>query len=103
MATLLRILSIVQRYRAHACVAAWSASRKEAGMIELVKRTFDVDVPVEAAWAHLARVEAWPSWAKHISSVRLTPPGALTSASEGQFRLKAEPARRSASRTSILR
>jgi Polyketide cyclase / dehydrase and lipid transport len=57
-------------------------------MIELVRRTFDVDVPVSDAWAHLVRVEAWTSWAKHITRVTLTPPGPLTETSEGQFRLK---------------
>ena len=57
-------------------------------MIELVARTFDVDGPIEEAWAHLARVESWPSWARHIKSVSLTPPGMLTDTSEGQVRLK---------------
>jgi Polyketide cyclase / dehydrase and lipid transport len=57
-------------------------------VIELVRRTFEVDVPLDTAWAHLARVESWPSWAKHITSVTLTPPGTLAGASEGQLRLK---------------
>lgn len=57
-------------------------------MIELVRRTFDVDATVPAAWTHLALVEAWPSWAKHITSVTLAPPGALTATSQGEFRLK---------------
>lgn len=57
-------------------------------MIELVRRTFDVEASIQQAWTHLARVEAWPSWAKHIKSVTLTPPGMLTETSEGQFRLK---------------
>jgi hypothetical protein len=57
-------------------------------MIELVRRTFEVDVPVSVAWAHLARVEMWPSWAKHIRSVTLTPPGTLTATSKGLLRLK---------------
>jgi Polyketide cyclase / dehydrase and lipid transport len=61
---------------------------RESILIELVRRTFDVDASVEGAWAHLARVESWPSWAKHIKRVTLTPPGMLTGASEGQFRLK---------------
>jgi len=57
-------------------------------MIEVVRRTFDVDVPVSDAWAYLARVEAWPSWAKHIKRATLTPPGALTETSKGEFHLK---------------
>ena len=46
-------------------------------MIELVRRTFEVDPPLDATWAHLARVESWPSWAKHIKSVTLTPPATV--------------------------
>ena len=57
-------------------------------MIELVRRTFEVDASLDETWAHLARVESWPSWAKHIKSVKLTPRGDLTAASEGQFRFK---------------
>src|ERR1700730_9326553 len=56
-------------------------SRGGAVMIELVRRTFEGDVSVSLAWAHLARVEMWPSWAKHIRSVTLTPPGTLTATS----------------------
>lgn len=56
--------------------------------LELVRRAFDVDGSIEEAWTNLARVETWPSWAKHIKSVTLTPPGTLTASSEGQFRLK---------------
>jgi hypothetical protein len=62
--------------------------REEAAVIELVRRTFEVDASIQQAWAHLARVESWPSWAKHIKSVTLNPAGMLTAASEGQFRLK---------------
>lgn len=57
-------------------------------MIELVRRTFEVDASVPDAWEHLARVEAWPSWAKHIKSVTLSPPGALSETTEGTLRLK---------------
>lgn len=54
-------------------------------MRTLVRREFTVEVPIEAAWEHLARVERWPSWAKHIRRAVLTPPGALTARSEGEF------------------
>jgi carbon monoxide dehydrogenase subunit G len=57
-------------------------------MRELVRREFTVDVPVEKAWEHLAAVESWPSWAKHITRVTLDPSGPLTEASAGTFRLK---------------
>ena len=53
------------------------------GMI--VQRDFDVRVPLETAYGHLARVEAWPTWAKHIRRAALTPPGALTERSQGEF------------------
>ena len=56
-------------------------------MIELLVREFEVDVPLERAWDYLARVENWPSWAKHIKRVTLQPPGLLTEASAGAFRL----------------
>jgi carbon monoxide dehydrogenase subunit G len=56
-------------------------------MIELVAREFTVDVPLDRAWDHLSRVEQWPSWARHIKRVTLEPPGMLTEASSGAFRL----------------
>jgi len=56
-------------------------------MIELVAREFTVDVSLDDAWDHLARVERWPSWAKHIKRVVLEPPGPLTDASSGAFRI----------------
>ena len=56
-------------------------------MIELLVREFEVDVPLERAWDYLARVENWPSWAKHIKRVTLEPPGPLTETSAGAFRL----------------
>jgi Polyketide cyclase / dehydrase and lipid transport len=56
-------------------------------VIELVARDFTVDVPLDRAWDHLARVERWTSWAKHINRVVLDPPGSLTEASAGTFRL----------------
>ena len=56
-------------------------------MREVVRREFVVDVPLQEAWEHLADVEAWPSWAKHIRKVTLQPPGPLTGTSAGAFRL----------------
>src|SRR6266852_7538661 len=35
-------------------------------MITLLRREFTVELPLEKAWQHFARVEQWPSWAKHI-------------------------------------
>jgi hypothetical protein len=54
---------------------------------ELVRRDFTVDVPLQEAWDHLANVESWTSWAKHIKRVTLTPAGLLTGDSAGAFRL----------------
>ncbi|MDP9335874.1 MAG: SRPBCC family protein [Actinomycetota bacterium] len=56
-------------------------------MIELVAREFTVDVPLDDAWDHLAQVERWTTWAKHIKRVAVEPPGPLTKASAGAFRL----------------
>ncbi len=53
----------------------------------LIRREFVVDVPLEQAWVHLARVEAWPSWAKHIQSVTLEPPGELSLSTVGVLHL----------------
>lgn len=56
-------------------------------MLKLVAREFTVDVSVDRAWDHLARVEHWTSWAKHIKQVTLEPSGPLTQTSAGAFRL----------------
>ncbi len=79
------------------CVARHDGSRvcrsdsegtsREACVIELVVREFTVDVSVDRAWDHLARVEQWTSWAKHIKRVTLEPSGPLTESSAGAFRL----------------
>jgi hypothetical protein len=57
-------------------------------MVTLVHREFIVDAPVETAWAHLARIKEWPSWAKHIQEVELSPPGDILPASVGILRLR---------------
>ena len=53
----------------------------------LIQREFVVDVPPERAWDHLARVEAWTSWAKHIKRVAVQPPGELLSSTVAVFHL----------------
>jgi carbon monoxide dehydrogenase subunit G len=58
-----------------------------AGVPEVVRRQFTVDVSLQQAWDHLANVEAWTSWAKHIKRVSLHPAGSLTEHSVGAFRL----------------
>lgn len=52
-------------------------------MLRLLERRFRVKVSLEEAWAHLAQVEQWPSWARHIRRVELRPMGPLDSDSEG--------------------
>ena len=56
-------------------------------MIMLLRREFIVDLPVEQAWQHFARVEQWPSWAKHIKQVEVRPPGELGPESTGRLHL----------------
>ena len=56
-------------------------------MVQLIRREFVINIARPSAWAHLARVERWPSWAQHIKKVDLDPPGELTSHSKGLFRL----------------
>ncbi len=52
-------------------------------MITLLQREFTVNVALQRAWNHLARVEQWPSWAPHIKRIELIPPGELGSQSTG--------------------
>ncbi len=56
-------------------------------LVRLLERRFTVKVPVEKAWAHLERVEHWPSWARHIRRIDLRPQGPLGVDSEGTIRL----------------
>jgi hypothetical protein len=56
-------------------------------MLTLIHREFIVDIPLDAAWQHLAQVERWPSWAKHIKNVELVPAGELTASTRGKFHL----------------
>src|SRR5438445_2373391 len=52
-----------------------------------IRREFVVEAPLERAWQHLARIEAWPSWAKHIKSVTVEPPGELSPSTVAVFHL----------------
>jgi hypothetical protein len=56
-------------------------------MVGLIRREFAVDLPLEKAWRHLADVEQWPSWAKHIRQVRVQPAGELGPQSAGVIHL----------------
>src|SRR5438309_9513129 len=54
----------------------------------LLRREFTVELPIEKAWQHLARLEQWPSWARHIRQIKVEPPGELTATSQGSLHLK---------------
>jgi hypothetical protein len=56
-------------------------------MIALIRREFIVDLPLQKAWEHLARIEQWPSWAPHIKQIELHPPGELGEQSTGVIHL----------------
>ena len=56
-------------------------------MITLLQRQFTVNASLESSWQHLARVEQWPSWAKHIRKVVVSPAGELGSESRGVIHL----------------
>ena len=56
-------------------------------MIMLIRREFTVDLPLQKAWDHLARIEQWPSWAPHIKQIELNPPGEIGPQSTGVIHL----------------
>lgn len=56
-------------------------------MVTLIEREFTVDAPARAAWDRLARVEQWPTWARHIARIDVKPPGELGPQSQGVIHL----------------
>src|SRR5262245_33680241 len=56
-------------------------------MVTLIDREFTVSVSRERAWQHLARVDQWPSWARHIKSIELRPERTLGPQSSGVIHL----------------
>ena len=54
----------------------------------VIRRSFEVESPLEQAWHRLADVERWPEWAPHISLVELSPPGELGPTSRGALHIK---------------
>ena len=56
-------------------------------MKRLIEESFGVAVPLSLAWDHLAQVENWPTWAKHIKSVIRTPAGPLSMETQATVRL----------------
>ena len=51
--------------------------------VRLLERRFSVQVGAERAWDHLAMIERWPSWARHIRRIELSPPGGVRADSAG--------------------
>ncbi len=60
-------------------------------MREVVREQVMVDRPPQAAWDHLARLAAWPSWAGHILAMDADPPGRLTAHTEVVLHMRAGP------------
>src|SRR5207245_4048174 len=56
-------------------------------MVTLIQRQFTVDVALQRAWDHLARVEQWPSWAPHIKQIEMRPTDELGPESRGVLHL----------------
>ena len=54
----------------------------------LLRRTLEVPAAPGLVWERLARVGDWPSWARHLKSARLEPPGPLGPGSRGVFVLR---------------
>lgn len=65
---------------------------------ELLRRDFSVDLPLDAAWRAFADVATWPTWARHLRRVRVTPPGPISATSVGTLSFR--PAGRSGFRVS---
>jgi len=57
-------------------------------MLTVLRREFEVNLRQAEAWRHLARVEDWPSWAKHIKRIELDPRGGLGPRSAGTIHLR---------------
>ena len=54
----------------------------------MIERRFEVEAGLERCWDHLARVASWPTWARHIRSIDVTPDGPLCLETEGLIRLR---------------
>lgn len=59
-----------------------ASGERETALREVVRESVEVDRPLEVVWAHLAKLEQWPSWAAHIRRMEPTPPGQLTARTE---------------------
>jgi uncharacterized membrane protein len=62
-------------------------AQRKGTLKRVIDQSFIVRAPLEVAWNHIARVEEWPSWAKHIRSVVRSPPGPLSRDSRATLQL----------------
>ncbi len=60
-------------------------------MREAVREQVVVERSPSAAWDHMARLEAWPSWAGHIRAMDPEPPGELTESTAVVLDMRAGP------------
>jgi uncharacterized membrane protein len=67
-------------------LAAWAIQR-DAALKRLIDESFEVAAPLSLAWDHLAQIENWPTWARHIKSVVGTPAGPLSIDTQATVRL----------------
>jgi hypothetical protein len=63
------------------------ALQSGAALKRLIDESFEVAVSPSLTWDHLAQVENWPTWAKHIKSVVRTPAGPLSIDTQATVRL----------------
>ncbi len=63
------------------------AVERRCPLIRLIDYRFNAKVELNRAWDMLTKVTDWPTWATHIKSATLAPPGSLTAESSGTFRL----------------
>src|SRR5436305_11130408 len=52
-------------------------------MLTLIRREFLVDIPLQRAWDHLARIENWPRRAPQFRQIEVHPPGEVGPESTG--------------------
>jgi hypothetical protein len=59
----------------------------EAILKTVINRQFIVNGSLSSAFDHISKVEAWPSWAKHIRRVELQPTGPVTAETQATLHL----------------
>lgn len=55
---------------------------------EIIRKEYVVRCPLETAWEHLARIEDWPRWGRHIKRVEADPSGPLTASTRAVMRFR---------------